>query len=80
MLIGSLHSRSWQEPPSYEQVVADKKEEEPNFSLFSKDEAEIDLYIKKERLEKEEPVNIFSKVGQSLADTITFAAASLFNS
>ncbi|OCA92498.1 hypothetical protein [Pseudobacillus wudalianchiensis] len=78
MLIGSLHSRSWQESTPYTREISDKKEE-ADFSLFPKDEAEVDLHIKKERLEKEETVNVFSKAGQSLADAVTFAARSLFD-
>lgn len=79
VLIGSFHNRGWQGPYSYGQAAAGQ-EELPVFSLFSKDEAEIDLHMKQERLQEEESVNVFSKVGESLADAVTFAAASLFNS
>lgn len=47
VLIGSFHNnKNWQEPSSYKQMVANQKEE-PAFSFFEKDEAEVDLYIKK---------------------------------
>ncbi|GLY10019.1 hypothetical protein [Pseudobacillus badius] len=74
VLIGSFHSQNPQTTSFYGQT------EEPPFSFFEQDEAEIDLQKKRERLQDEENVNLFSKAGQSLAEAVTFAAASLFNS
>lgn len=80
VLIGSLHNNRYHEPSPYERAIAVKKEEAPAFSFFQKSEAEIDLNRRKEKMEKENSVNIFSKAGQSLAEAVSFAAASLFNS
>ncbi|KAB7708716.1 hypothetical protein F9802_00760 [Bacillus aerolatus] len=79
VLIGSFQSRDWPESSPYWRTASVKKEEAPAFSFFQQDAAEIDLRVKKEKLEEEESVNLFSKVGQSLAEAVTFAAASLFN-
>ncbi|MFK2824424.1 hypothetical protein QYG89_01765 [Bacillus sp. B190/17] len=79
VLIGSFHNRSWQEPSPYEKAALIKKEKAPAFSFFQKDEAEMDLRMRKKKIEDGESVNVFSKVGQSLAEAVSVAAASLFN-